>query len=163
MIEPNDRLTRDARARNRRRKGAAWKSGLMITGLGAVVLGAGYLAGVNAPAVAQTSTPQAVAGTGSAQSNTEQNQLQAPAIGLSSDDGQLFQFNGDNSQALGGNSGGTFQSQGGGDNSQSQGGNGLGSTDQFNQQFGGRRSRQLRGFSQQQPGFGGPVTRSRGS
>ncbi len=78
--------------------------------------------------------------------------FQAPSLGDDSSLGQGFEFDDDDNEG--------FFSNGG--ISQFQGGDSSGSTNQFNQQFGGR-NRQFRGFSQQQPSFGGPVTRSRGS
>lgn len=146
VIESNDQSKKAAQVRARRRKNAAWKSGLMLGGLGAVVLGAGYLAGVNAPATAQSAS-ETVARTGAANSNTAGNQL-APTSGFSSNDAQGFQFNGDDGQGALGDEG-TFQFRGGGSNGQ------------FNQQFGTQGSRQFRGSTQ--PGFSRPLTRSRGS
>lgn len=171
MIEPKDSVSRDrqvkeAAVRSRRRKNAKWKSGLMVTGLGAVVLGAGYLAGVNAPAVAGANTTQSVAQAGISRTGANDNGAVLPQSALNSNDGQGFLFNGDDDQGFSGNQGlqgddGTFLFNGG---------NGSGSSDQFNQQqqqplqqFGRRRNRQFGGLSQQQPNFGGPVTRSRGS
>ena len=159
MIESNDplKLKQEVQARGRRRKSAKWKSGLMITGLGAVVAGAGYLAGVNAPAINQSTASQTVARSGTLGNNSS-NLNQGQGFQLNGDDGQgalndggSFQFNGDDG------SGNPFGQQFG-DNGTSGSG-----TNQFNQQFGGRRNRQFRGSGQQQPNFGGPVTRSRGS
>jgi hypothetical protein len=164
VIESNDRadrpdrLAREVPARSGRRKSAKWKSGLMLTGLGAVVLGAGYIAGVNAPAVDATASSGTIAQAGAARPDANQNGLLVPQNSNNSD-GQGFLFNGDDdgeffgNQAAPGNSG-TFQFNGG---------DGSGSSGQLNQQFGGRRNRQFGGFGQQQPNFGGPITRSRGS
>jgi hypothetical protein len=157
VIEPNGvSHDRAVPVRSRRRKGAKWKSGLMLTGLGAVVLGAGYFAGVNAPAVANAGSTQTVASAGINPFGANDNGLLSPQ-GSNSDNGQGFLFNGDGNQGFQGDDGSLL----------SNGGDGSGLDNQFNQQqppvqqF-GRRSRQF-GFSQQQPNFGGPVTRSRGS
>ncbi len=158
MIDSNDRLIKENQTRNRRRKNAAWKSGLMLTGLGAVIAGAGYLAGVNAPAVAQTTASTVAATTGAASLNNSDNQLASPnndlsANGFNSDEARGFEFNSDDDQPAVGNSG----------TSPSLGNDGSNSSGQSTQQFGGRRGRQFRGFGQQQPGFGQPLTRSLGS
>ncbi len=142
MIESNDLPRQDIAARNRRRKSAGWKSGLLLTGLGAVVLGAGYLAGVNAPAVGQSSTAPAAARAERPSPNSLGDQPLAPSGSLGS--GQGFQFNDDATLGV-----------------QSQGDDGASTT--FNQQLEGRRSRQLRSLGQQQPNFSRPLTRSRGS
>ncbi|MGE5603488.1 MAG: hypothetical protein ACM30E_10575 [Nitrososphaerales archaeon] len=167
--DQHDRVTRETAVRGRRRKSAKWKSGLMLTGLGAVVLGAGYLAGVNAPAVGASASAGVAASSGTiaqagaARSDANQNQFLVPPNTENSDDRQNFVFNGDDeegffgNQALPGDSG-AFQSNGG---------SGSGPSGQLNQQFGqrfgGRRNRQFGGSVQQQPNFGGPITRSRGS
>lgn len=158
VIESNDRKTSDVQARRRRRKSAGWKSGLMLTGLGAVVLGAGYLAGVNAPAVNQATASETVARTNGAATDQgtsalgTDNQFQAP----NNAGGQGFFSNGDDGQ-FSGNNNGIIQQFGDDD---------FGSSDQFSQQFNqqfNRRNRQLPGLSQQQPGFSRPLGRSRGS
>lgn len=170
MVEHNDLVEKDKQARSRRRKSTAWKSGLMLTGLGGVVLGAGYLAGVNAPAVARSSTPQAVAQTAagsptrqdsdsrqqsapSAERTTdEENRTTAPQ---NNDDGQpgLFMGYDENGNAVYLTNDGSLVI-GGSDNS--------GSNSLFNQQFGGQSSRRSRSLTQQ-PNFSRPMTRSRGS
>jgi hypothetical protein len=156
VIEPNGALhDRPAPVRSRRRKSAKWKSGLMLTGLGAVVLGAGYFAGVNAPAVANADSTRTVASAGINRFGGNDDGLLSPQS-PNSDNSQGFLFNGDGNQGLQGDDGSFLFD----------GGNGSDSNGQFNQQAPtqqfGRQSRQF-GFSQQQPNFGGPVTRSRGS
>lgn len=137
-MDSNEQLTQAAAVKRRRRRSVGWKSGLMLTGLGAVVLGAGYLAGVNAPAVAQTSAAQTVMNAGSASVNAGQSALVAPDSGATLDDQQAFGLDEN-------------------------------ATTQLSPQFSGRRGRQARGFSQQQPdlsqqpNFSAPLTRSRGS
>lgn len=171
MIEPTDRAAKEAQARHRRRKSAAWKSGLVLTGLGGVVLGAGYLAGVNAPAVAQTSTPQAVAQAAPA-SATNQNsvpsQSSAPSLAPAADEDNVLRVpqTSDSSQP------GLFM---GYDESGNAvyltndgqlvigGSNSAGSSSQLNPQSGSQSTRRSRGFTQQQPNFSRPMTRSRGS
>lgn len=150
MIEPNDRVAKEAWTRSRRRKSAAWKSGLMLTGLGAVVVGAGYLAGVNAPAVAQSSTPQAVAQTGTANPAGEENGLRTEGRTAGSNAGSFLGYDEDgNAVYLGSDGGLVFRGDDDFDENENR------------QQFQTRPSRQSR--AQQQPLFGGPVTRSRGS
>lgn len=144
--------------RKARRKSAAWKSGLMLTGLGAVVLGAGYLAGVNAPAVAQTAaqqtTPQSVAQTNEQANVAAANNKSQPLTSdeeFESEDGRVIGFD-DQGNPVILNDDGSLQFGNGATESQAP------STQQF-----GRRGRQLGGFSQQAPSFSGPTTRSRGS
>ena len=157
MNDIREDAVNDGARRKARRKGAAWKSGLMLTGLGAVVLGAGYLAGANAPAVqqaaAQAATPQTVAQSNAAPSNSNLQRQQAAPVVLDdetneAEDGVVIGFDeqgnavilrSDGSLALGGSASGS-------------------STQQF-----GRRSRQFGGSSQQAPSFSGPAARSRGS
>ncbi len=170
MVEPSDHAA-NVQARNRRRKRAAWKSGLILTGLGSVVLGAGYLAGVNAPAVAQSSTPQAVARSAGAaapaqenlsgqparprsetseRDSNERDELQAPQASDSSQPGLLVGYD-ENGNAVYLTNDGRLVIGGSASS---------GSSSQPSQQFGGRSSG--RGLAQQ-PGFSRPLTRSRGS
>lgn len=149
MIESNDRATRDVQARGRRRS-AGWKSGLMVTGLGAVVLGAGYLAGVNAPAVAQNSTPQAVAQTGTANLAPEAGARRAADGSPRTNEGVFLGYDEDgNAVYLGSDGNLVFRDD-----------DDFGEREE-NRQLQAQPNRQFR--SQQQPGFRGPVTRSRGS
>lgn len=146
-----------APGRQARRKSAAWKSGLMLAGLGAVVLGGGYLAGVNAPAGAQTAsqptTAQSVAqtsGQSSAPSANSQSQAVAPDEESESEEARIIGFD-DQGNPVILNDDGSLQFGGSAAESQAPA-----------QQF-GRRGRQFGSASQQAPSFSGPTTRSRGS
>jgi cytoskeletal protein RodZ len=174
MNDAREETTKESLPRKSRRKNGAWKSGLVLTGLAGVVLGAGYLAGVNAPAVAQTEgqqlTPQAVARTsdranqagGQANAATaradsdrsieSEDESEAPATAPQAEDGVVIGFDEQGNPVILRN-----------DGSLQLGGSSAGSQNQFGQQFGGRRSRQFGGLNQQAPNFSGPIGRSRGS
>jgi hypothetical protein len=157
VIEPNDRKARDVQARSRRRKSAAWKSGLVLTGLGTVVLGAGYIAGVNAPAVArsnttQNSTPQAVAQTESNPPAAEENGLRSPNTAGGANAALFMGYDEDGNAVFLQNDGTVVR-----------GDDGFNSGSQPSQQFKAQPNPQSRGLTQQQPNFRRPLTRSRGS
>ncbi len=160
MIEPNDRPVKTVAPRSRRRTGAAWKSGLVLTGLGAVVLGAGYLAGVNAPAVnsgvanaaganAAVSTPQPVAQAPAGRLSDDDAAERGPQGALGSED-RLFLGYDEEGNAVYLKSDGSLEFRA--DEALSQG-----------SQFAAPSGSQSRGLAQQQPNFRRPLTRSRGS
>ena len=101
-------------------------------------------------------TPQAVAQASDlrppAPSQAEDTQRAVPGNGIQLDDGQVLMFDDQGNPVILGSDG---RLQFGDDD-------GATSNDAL-QQFGGRRSRQFGGFSQQAPNFSGPIGRSRGS
>lgn len=87
----NDQINSSKRAtsRPRSRRTAAWKSGLVAAGIGAVVLGAGYFAGLSVPEMAQASPNEQAAQPPVNETTTSGNPQQ---FFFRSDDGQVQQF-----------------------------------------------------------------------
>jgi hypothetical protein len=163
-------------SRRPRSKHAGWKSGLMAAGFGAVVLGAGYLAGTNAPAAGATSQTNGAQLNGTQPTAIERQQAPVQdnaSQGRAALSGQTFRGD-DESNSDGGftfddrSNSGSFNDNSGAANS---GNSGSSSSDgSSTQQIQPRQFRRFRGngsglgqFGTQQPQFSAPVTRSRGS
>jgi hypothetical protein len=157
--------------RRPRSKHAGWKSGLMVAGFGAVVVGAGYLAGTNAP------TARATAPTGSAQATGSQPVViqhqpasqENAALGAQALSGQVFRGT-DESEGFSSDDRDNSGSSSSDDNSSGNSGS-LNNNSGSAQQLQPRQFRRFRGNAsglgqfgaQQQPQFSAPMTRSRGS